>query len=205
MILPNGNDDSREVLILASGSPRRLELLNQMGVRCEVIAPHLNEEEFEEKDPERLVRALAGAKAQAVRDIAPRAAQRWILAADTVVVVAAEVLGKPSDRAHAATMITKLSGRTHAVVTGIAVWPPAAERPAIGVAETTVSFAELTSREIESYLDTNQWKDVAGGYRIQGRAALYIDSISGSYSNVVGLPIHLVYSIFTQHGYQGLG
>lgn len=198
---PGGTSDR---LILASGSPRRRELLHQIGIDPEVIPPNLSEESFTEDDPVMLVQALAAAKAKAVRFATPGASQRWILAADTVVAVAGQILGKPADRAHAAGMIRELSGRTHSVVTGLAIWPPGAATPTPGVAQTSVSFANLTTLEIERYLDTNDWEDVAGAYRIQGRAALYIDRISGSYSNVVGLPIHLVYSILTGHGYQSL-
>jgi len=189
-------------LILASSSARRLELLNQIGIAPEVIPPRLDEATFTEEDPVKLVRALAAAKAEAVRTANPGTSQRWILAADTVVAVAGQILGKPADRAHAADMIRKLSGCTHTVVTGIAIWPPGQEEPTVRVAETSVSFADLTPEEIERYLETNDWAGVAGAYRIQGRAGLYVEWLSGSYSNVVGLPIHLVYSILTEHGYQ---
>ncbi|MEE8440955.1 MAG: Maf family protein [Spirochaetia bacterium] len=204
MTHPTSPDNGVPRLILASGSPRRRELLNQIGINHEVIPPHLNEEAFIEDDPVRLVQALAAAKAEVVRAAAPGASQRWILAADTVVAVAGQILGKPSDRAQAAVMIRKLSRRTHSVMTAIAIWPPGVARPTVKVAETSVSFANLTAAEIEHYLGKNDWEDVAGAYRIQGRASLYIERISGSYSNVVGLPIHLVYSILTEHGYPSL-
>ena len=204
MTHPGSPDDAAPQLILASSSPRRRELLNQIGINHEVIPPHLDEEAFTEDDPVELVQTLAVAKAETVRIAAPGASQRWILAADTVVVVAGHILGKPSDRAQAAAMIRELSGRTHSVVTGIVIWPPLVAKPTVRVAETSVSFANLTAEEIERYLETNDWEGAAGAYRIQGRAGLYIEWLSGSYSNVVGLPIHLVYSIFTEHGYQGL-
>ena len=204
MTHPGSPDDAAPQLILASSSPRRRELLNQIGINHEVIPPHLDEKAFTEDDPVKLVQTLAAAKAETVRIAAPGASQRWILAADTVVAVAGHILGKPSDRAQAAAMIRELSGRTHSVVTGIAIWPPRVAKPTVRVAKTSVSFANLTAEEIERYLETNDWEGAAGAYRIQGRAGLYIEWLSGSYSNVVGLPIHLVYSIFTEHGYQGL-
>lgn len=204
MTPPTGPDNAAPRLILASGSPRRHDLLNQIGLNHEVIPPHLDEEAFTDDDPVKLVQTLAAAKAEAVRIATPGASQRWILAADTVVAVDGQILGKPSDREQAAAMIRKLSGHTHLVVTGIAIWPPGVATPTVRVAETNVTFTSLTAGEIEHYLETNDWKDVAGAYRIQGRAGLYIEWLSGSYSNVVGLPIHLVYSILTKHGYQRL-
>lgn len=204
MTPPTGPDNAAPRLILASGSSRRHDLLNQIGLNHEVIPPHLREEMFTNDDPVKLVQTLAAAKAEAVRIATPGASRRWILAADTVVAMAGRILGKPSDRAQAAAMIRELSGHTHSVVTGIAIWPPGAATPTVRVAETSVSFTNLTAGEIERYLETNDWEDVAGAYRIQGRAGLYIEWISGSYANVVGLPIHLVYSILTEHGYQSL-
>lgn len=204
MTHPTRTGNTAPQLILASSSPRRRELLNQIGIDHEVIPPDLDEEAFTEDDPVELVQTLAAAKAEVVRTTSQGASDRWILAADTVVEVAGHILGKPSDRAHAAAMIRELSGRTHSVVTGIAIWPPGATKPTVKVAETSVSFANLTAEEVEHYLETNDWEGAAGAYRIQGRAGLYVEWLSGSYSNVVGLPIHLVYSILTEHGYQRL-
>lgn len=192
-------------ILLASGSPRRRELLNQMGIEYEVVPPELDESAFGHSDPRDLVCALAAAKASVVRDSTEGARSRWILAADTVVVADRSILNKPEDRREAEEMIRRLAGSSHKVVTGIAVWPPddngGEAGPTVRVASTTVSFDRLTEPQLNRYLDSDDWHDVAGGYRIQGRAALHIDSITGSYSNVVGLPIHLVFSILTELGY----
>lgn len=200
-------------IILASGSPRRRELLDQVGIDYEVVKPELDEERFSHGDPAVLARTIAEEKARVVHALVAgrpggrgprtdaRHEARWILAADTVVAVGGHLLGKPRDREHARAMIGLLAGRAHLVVTGVAIWPPAAADPVVRSAETTVSFASISGPEMESYLDFGDWQDVAGAYRIQGRAARHIDWISGSYSNVVGLPIHLVYSILMQYGY----
>lgn len=190
-------------LVLASGSPRRRELLSQIEVEYESIPPELDEESFRISDPHVLVTSLARAKAGAVRTEVPRLEHRWILAADTVVVVDDTILGKPKNRDSAYGMMKLLSGRGHVVLTGIAVWPPEAPEPDVRAADTEVWFADISDAELEAYLNTNDWSGVAGGYRIQGHAARHIHHIQGSYSNVVGLPIHLVYSILRQHGFPG--
>jgi len=179
-----------------------------MGLEYEIHPPDLDESRFDITEPRQLVTALAAAKAGAVRT--ERACpERWILAADTVVVVddrsgTGIILGKPRDRRSAGRMMELLSGRSHVVLTGIAVWPPGEAAPDVRVAETRVSFDQISAGELDRYLDTGDWRGVAGAYRIQGQAALHIDRIEGSYSNVVGLPIHLVYSILRQHGFPGL-
>lgn len=190
-------------LVLASGSPRRSQLLQQMGIPHEILAPELDEREFTGNSPSALVRELARAKAAAVRDLLPDGVARWILAADTVVVASGTTLGKPSGLDDAERMMRALSGRTHQVLTGLAVWIPGARAALVRRSRTRVTFARLSATEITTYLASGEWRGVAGAYRIQGRAALFIDHISGSYSNVVGLPIHLVYSILTQHGFRG--
>ncbi|MFW5743284.1 MAG: Maf family protein [Spirochaetota bacterium] len=229
-------------IILASASPRRRELLVQIGIEADVIPASIDEESIRHDDPATLAVELARAKAQAVLerfapprrappasraggaaddDIGPRGrdlAGRPLLAADTLVVAAGEILEKPVDRADARRMVGLLSGRTHQVVTGVAVaWLPpagAAVEHAGSVAsppedrigtppilarscETDVTFATLSEREIEEYLDSGEWRGVAGGYRVQGLAARYVTHLSGSYSNVVGLPLHLLYAILT--------
>jgi septum formation protein len=194
-------------IILASASPRRHELLLQIGIESTVMPADIDESSIRHDEPTRLAVQLARAKALAV---APRGTPTLpILAADTVVAVAGEILEKPQDVADARRMLSLLSGKTHQVITGVAVLP--AIDPAPGVAdadrpspivrscESHVSFAELSGEEIDGYIESLEWRGVAGGYRIQGLAARFITHLSGSYSNVVGLPLHLVYSILTGH------
>lgn len=205
-------------IVLASASPRRRELLAQIGVEADVIPAHIDEEAIRHDHPVTLAVELARAKARAVLERlagepeAHAASGPALLAADTVVAVAGEILEKPADRDDARRMLELLSGRTHQVVTGVAVaWldgnagaVASAPEDRIGTSptlarscETLVTFAELSAQEIDHYLDSDEWHDVAGGYRVQGLAARYVTHLSGSYSNVVGLPLHLVYAILT--------
>jgi septum formation protein len=205
-----------EPIILASASPRRAELLRQIDYDPIVLPAHIDEEAIRRERAADLVQALAKAKLEAVckrlsDQSDPRIGHMPVLAADTVVTQEGRILEKPAHVQDAREMLALLSGTAHTVVTGIAVRVPqvndqtvedggvGAARNArhIGVAfaETIVTFADMTEPELEWYLDSEEWRDVAGAYRIQGRAARFITSIEGSYSNVVGLPLHLVYSI----------
>lgn len=206
-------------IVLASASPRRRELLAQIGIEADVVPARIDEAAIRHDDPVSLAIELARAKAAAVLDRLTREdlAGRPLLAADTVVAVAGEILEKPADRAEARRMLELLSGRTHLVVTGVAV---ASARIAVASApadqiglpaiharscETHVTFATLSGSQIDAYLDADEWHDVAGGYRVQGLAARYVTHLSGSYSNVVGLPLHLVYAILTGTRTDGTG
>jgi len=201
-----GEDSIEAVrLILASASPRRAELLRAAGIAFDVLAADVDESVLPGEAPEAHVRRLAGAKVDAVR---PRAGERPVLGADTVVVVDAEILGKPRDRDDAVRMLRLLSGRTHLVMTGVALSggadaqgsPPAPERPAPEVAVTTVEFARLTEGEIDWYVASGEPADKAGAYAVQGLASRFVTRIDGSYSNVVGLPVALVYKLCKRAG-----
>ena len=186
-------------LILGSASPRRLELLAQIGITPVVIPADIDESTIRSTDPGTLVELLANAKHDAVikriRTTDPTLlTDHWILTADTVVVLDDDVLEKPVDETEATRMMERLSGRTHRVITGITVSGPGGPRTTHREI-TAVTFVELAPVEIAWYVATGEWHDVSGGYRIQGRGARYIASINGSHSNVVGLPLHLVYSI----------
>lgn len=183
-------------IVLASASPRREELLRQIGITPIVRPANIDESLIRHDDPARLAIELAIAKAHA---IGPSPTEDLpTLAADTVVVVGGEILEKPKDIADARRMLALLSGAPHRVITGIAVISgDRAQETVSRFAESTVVFAAITEGETDEYLASGEWRDVAGGYRIQGIAARYITELSGSYSNVVGLPLHLVYSILT--------
>jgi septum formation protein len=167
-------------LILASGSPRRKAILEQLGVEFRVETPGV--EELESGDPHDVVLQNALRKARA----AARPGER-VLAADTEVVLDGEVLGKPADAAAARALLRRLSGRDHEVMTGIAVLERDAERTA--VATTRVRFRELDPADVDWYVAGGEWEGVAGGYMIQGKGAALVESIEGDYWNVVGLPV----------------
>lgn len=187
-------------LILASGSPRRAELLTQMGLEFTVLSVPIDESAFAHDDPAECAQMIATAKAEASR-ATHTLDDAWILAADTIVYANGRAMGKPTDRNDARIMLSLLSGRRHTVVTGIALVVPREPRPHTTSCTTEVEFAPLTDDEITWYLDSDEWRGVAGAYRIQGKAACFIHNLSGSYSNVVGLPIHTLYSILTAYYY----
>jgi len=178
-------------LILASASPRRAELLRAAGIQFDVLPADIDESVFPDKSAEHHVRRLAEAKACAVL---PRADGRPVLAADTVVVVTGEILGKPADEGDARRMLRLLSGRSHEVVTGVCLVRHE-DLSTSEVAVTTVEFAPLTEAEIDWYVASGEPRDKAGAYAIQGLASRFVTRIDGSYSNVVGLPVGVVYRI----------
>ena len=174
-------------LILASGSPRRAELLARAGYRFEVVPPDIDERRQAGEAPRDYVARLAAEKAAAV---APRYPERVVLAADTTVVVDAAVLGKPRGPDEAAGMLRRLSGRAHDVLTGVAVRRGGACLGA--VEQTAVHLADLDEALIAWYVATGEPSDKAGGYGVQGIASRFVTRVEGSYSNVVGLPLALV-------------
>jgi septum formation protein len=168
-------------LILASGSPQRRAILEQLGIEFRVEAPEV--EELSKGDPRRLVRENALRKARAVT-----AERERVLGADTAVVLDGHVFGKPSDEHEAETFLRRLSGRTHEVMSGIVVREPGgAERGDVAV--TRVRFRRLEQPDLAWYLATGEWADRAGAYAIQGRGAALVEEIEGDYWNVVGLPV----------------
>jgi septum formation protein len=186
-------------LILASGSPRRRELLAQAGYRFEVQPSSIPESRQPGEDAIRFATRLAREKAEEVfaRRKDELAEPTMVLGADTVVVCDGEVMGKPSDAADAARMLLLLSGRTHHVVTGVAVVWGASSSPAVEVAAelTQVTMRTLSPEEVSAYVVSGEPMDKAGAYAIQGYAGRWIPRISGCYFNVVGLPLALVASL----------
>lgn len=171
-------------LILASSSPRRRELLAQVGLAFDVLPAHIDETRHTAEDPTAYVRRLALEKAQAVHAAHPEA---FVLGADTTVEIDGNALEKPADRADAERMLRALSGRTHHVHTGIALLSPRAQR--IHLETTSVTFGTIAEHELQHYLDSGEPFDKAGAYGIQGYAARWIPRIDGDYFNVVGLPL----------------
>jgi septum formation protein len=174
-------------LVLASSSPRRAELLQAAGLPFVIRAASIDETRHPDEAPEAYVRRLAVAKARAV-DAAPH---ELVLGADTVVVAGAACLGKPAGAADAAAMLRQLAGRSHAVLTGVALIRGGAP-VAVEVAATRVTFAPMTDADVAWYVATPEPYDKAGGYAVQGLASRFVTAIDGSYANVVGLPVELV-------------
>jgi septum formation protein len=184
-------------LILASGSPRRADLLRLLGRPFEIFHPAIDETVRPGETPESAVRRLAQNKASAGHSAFPRAV---VIAADTLVALEGDLLGKPGDRGEAERMLRRLSGRTHRVFTGFAVWPPRLPQPMVGSAETAVQFRVLTDAEISGYAASDEARDKAGAYAIQGRAAAFVERVDGSYTNVVGLPLSEVCQVLARAG-----
>ena len=174
------------MLVLASQSPRRRELLERAGISFTVRTADIDESVQAGEAAQQYVRRLAVRKAMAI----PRDDDACVLAADTTVVLGSEILGKPVDAADAVRMLTALAGRSHEVITGICL--RYRQELFIDAAVTTVRFGPMTAAEIEAYAATNEPMDKAGAYGIQGMASRYITGIEGCYFNVVGLPVSLV-------------
>ncbi len=172
-------------LVLASASPRRKRLLEQARIPF-LAEPADIPEEHEGARPAATARRLAGEKA---REVCKRLSGRWILGADTVVVLEDAVLGKPRDRADAIAMLERLGGRDHRVVTGFSILSPSGGEVHCESVSTVVRFRPLQEREIEGYVATGEPFGKAGSYAIQGIGAFMVATISGSYTNVVGLPL----------------
>lgn len=173
------------MFILASGSPRRKELLNQIGASFTVFTSNAKEESGDAEKVEELVMRNAEAKARTVAVAHP---ELPVLGADTVVSLAGRMYGKPKDKADACRMLAELSGRTHEVSTGIAFVKKGTVYA--DVVTTKVTFAAMSAEEIAQYAETGEPLDKAGAYAVQGKAAVFIEKIDGSYSNVVGLPLY---------------
>lgn len=175
------------VLVLASASPRRLELLRQIGVEPDQVDPaDIDETPGKDETPRRLALRLAVGKAAAV---APRHPGAYVLGSDTLVAVGRRILNKPEGEAEARRMLGLLSGRAHMVLTGVAVIAPDG-RIASRVVETRVRFKRLSAQEMEGFIAAGDWKDAAGGYKIHQQAGGFVTDLSGSFSAVVGLPLY---------------
>lgn len=192
-------------LILASGSPRRLTLLGQIGITPDALRPaSIDETPRRGEMPRTLASRLARSKAETARDqIAedPELASSIVLAADTVVAVGSRILGKPEVVEQAVASLELLSGRAHKVFTGVCVISPD-DRVRTRIVETRIRFKRLSRREMEAYIASREWRGKAGGYAIQGLAGCFIQKIVGSYTNVVGLPITEVTGLLAGEGYE---
>lgn len=185
-------EERLEPLTLASGSPRRAEILRAVGWTFEAQAADVDETLRAGESAEDYVRRLAREKAERV------AAERLfglVLGADTTVVCGGEILGKPRDEEDARRMLRLLSGRTHEVLTGVALMRAETKRCIVEIETTRVRFARIDAGEIDDYVRTREPLDKAGAYAIQGGAALFVEGVEGDFWNVVGLPVRLVYRL----------
>lgn len=173
-------------IVLASKSPRRYELLKQVGLEFDVIPSRIEENFIKGESPRKHVLRLAEAK---TLDVGNRHPNRWIVAADTIVYVDHSILGKPKSQEEAKKMLRRLSMKEHQVLTGFSVCHLGKGKKDRGVVQTAVKVKKLTQPEIEWYIRTGEPFDKAGGYGIQGIGSFMIESIRGSYTNVVGLPL----------------
>ena len=173
-------------LILASASPRRQELLRSMGLKFKINPAHVNENHLAGESPQQHVKRLASDKAMVIAKKYPKA---LVLGADTIVVIDGIILGKPKNKTQARIMLQKLSGREHKVFTGFAIAHVAAEIYRTKVIQSAVQFKTISPQEMEWYVASDEPYDKAGGYAVQGKGACFIQSIRGSYTNVIGLPL----------------
>jgi septum formation protein len=190
----------KDFVYLASASPRRGELLRQIGVPFVVRPADIREEQLAGETPEVYVVRLAAAKAESIWATLPRGEPRPVLAADTAVVLDGPVLGKPRDAVEAERMLERLSGRTHRVLTAVAL--RASQGVETRLSESEVRFRATTPAERRAYCATGEPLDKAGGYGIQGRAAVFVEDLKGSYSGVVGLPLHETAALLARGGFR---
>ena len=189
-------------LLLASTSPQRWAILHQLGIPFDAIAPRYEEHDPPGADAEELVTGHALGKAQSVLD---EADGRPVLGVDTTVVLDGRIYGKPMSAGDAERMLDELSGRTHAVVSGLCLATPAWE--IVSAVATRVTFRKLTPRELGWYVASGEWEGRAGGYAIQGRGGALVERVEGDYLNVVGLPATLLVHLLAEHfpGVYGFG
>ena len=183
--------------ILASASPRRRELLMSINLDFEIIPSHIPEVRGEGESPEEYVARLSREKAAAIAEKFPA---DWIIAADTTVLLGDQLLEKPEDAEDAARMLATIAGKTHTVYTGVTLLNLARNWHDTRVAESEVRMLPLDAREIEWYVATGEPLDKAGAYAVQGTGAMFIDSIHGSYTNVVGLPLATLFGMLRKAG-----
>lgn len=191
-----------EPIILASSSPRRQEIFKQLNIPFQVKLSPEEEKIPEDIEKDKVPEYLALNKVKSVEKayFADREIP-WIFGADTMVYLDGELLGKPADSDQAAKYLEKIQGRTHQVITGMALFNGKLMYVTSRTVKTDVTFAPMTKDEIDWYVETGEWHGSAGGYRIQGLASCFIKNINGTESNVVGLPIFELYDMLKEQGY----
>ncbi|MDR1898479.1 MAG: Maf family protein [Treponema sp.] len=190
-----------EPIILASGSLQRQEYFRLLGLPFNIMPPHSEENPGDFGSPKEAAENLAAGKVKEVIETLKGRASGWIFGADTIIVSEGVIFGKPKHREDAGKMLTGFRGRTHEVVTGMALYNGKTETIDRRSVVSEVSFADISEAEIEWYLNSGEWQGAAGAYKIQGLASCFISGIRGSPSSVVGLPIHEFYVMLRDNGY----
>ena len=191
-----------EPIILASSSPRRQEILKLLNIPFKVVMPEIDESQPDDVTTEKLPEYLATRKVDAVARSMPAGSELpWILGADTLIELDGKIFGKPHDQEQAVQFLQELQGKTHRVLTGLALYNGTLHFVSTRTVISQVTFAPMTQEEIDWYISTGDWHGAAGGYRIQGLASCFIKTITGTNSAVVGLPIFELYDMLKEQGY----
>ncbi|MBN1525024.1 MAG: septum formation protein Maf [Spirochaetales bacterium] len=190
-----------DTIILASGSPRRRELLQKVKIPIKILPPQVNEEAFLKDATAETAMEIAKHKVETIIKLFKQESPRWILGADTLVEINGSFVGKPSGIEEAESFLRRLSGKKHKVHTGIALLAEKQQPIAARLCTTEVKFRTMNDDDIRFYLDSGEWTGAAGGYRIQEQGSFFVEWIRGSYSNVVGLPLELLYEMLKEHQY----
>ena len=185
-------------IILASASPRRRDLLSQLGLNFTVAGQDIDETQSPDKEPLDFVRRMALRKAQAVKVEVPLKVSSLVIGSDTIVVCEGFVLGKPVNKKDGLRMLRLLSGKTHSVLTAVAI--ATLNRECVSVSENKVEFRHITKQEAEAYWQSREPADKAGSYGIQGLGAVFVKTLHGSYSGVVGLPLYETAKLLGEFG-----
>ena len=190
-----------EPIILASGSLRRQEIFRLMGIPFNIMPSGADEDPSPGKSPREQAEEIALRKVHKIMSLLEKRIPPWIAGADTIIVLDGVVYGKPKTKEEAREMLRRLSGRSHNVITALALFNGRTKRQDCRSVESSVRFSTLSEEELDWYLDTGEWQGVAGAYRIQGLGACFISEIKGSYSSIVGLPMHEFYVMLRENGY----
>ena len=190
-----------EPIILASASPRRQEYFRLLGLPFSSLSPSVTECIDVGEEPRSAAVRLAAQKVDSIVQILKKDRPAWVVGADTIIALDGKIYGKPLTMEDAARILRLFSGKTHAVYSAVALYNPNSRAIDCRSVLSAVTFAPLSDGEIEWYLTTGEWIDAAGAYKIQGRASCFITRIEGSYSSIVGLPLHEFYAMLKANGY----
>jgi len=190
-----------EPIVLASSSPRRVEYFMLLGLPFSCVTPDIEEIISENADPKAAAEELALKKVKKIVEIQKNDSCLWVCGADTLITMNGKIYGKPVDRFDAGNMLRAFSGRTHEVISAVALYSGRTQKTDCRSVVSAVSFAPVSDGEIEWYLDSGEWRDAAGAYKIQGLASCFVSKISGSYSSIVGLPLREFYVMLKDNGY----
>ena len=190
-----------EPIILASSSPRRIDYFRLLGLPFTCVSPDVEEICDESDGPQTAAEKLALKKVRKIVETSKDDSRLWVCGADTLIAMDGKIYGKPKDRDEAGNMLRLFSGNTHEVISAIALYSGRTQKADCRSVVSTISFAKLSGGEIEWYLDSGEWQDAAGAYKIQGLASCFVTKISGSYSSIVGLPLREFYIMLRDNGY----